>query len=108
MTTKLDAFLDHITMYRLVLYVLLLMLGIAALLAYFGLLPFAPLSLVISTAWLVLVCWAANSLLARVFNVPTNVESAFITGLILALIIDPPRSADDLQFLGWAAILAMS
>ena len=53
-------------------------------------------------------CWAANTILARVLNVPTNVESAFITGLILALILDPARTPDDLQFLGWAAILAMS
>jgi ferredoxin-NADP reductase/Na+-translocating ferredoxin:NAD+ oxidoreductase RnfD subunit len=108
MITLLDSFLDRITMYRLALYVLLWMLGIATILSYFDLLPFAPLALLASTAFLVLICWAANTLLARIFNVPVNAESAFITGLILALIIDPVRSPDDLQFLGWAAILAMS
>ncbi len=108
MITLLDGFLDRITMYRLVLYVLLWILGVGAILAYFGLLPFTPLALLISAAFLTLICWAANTLLARVFSVPTNVESAFITGLILALIFDPARSPDDLQILGWAAILAMS
>ncbi len=53
-------------------------------------------------------CWTANWLLAAIFKVPTNVESVYITALILALIIDPVKSLVDLQFLGWAAILAMS
>ena len=108
MITKLDSLLDRITTYRLVLYVLLGLLGIAIVLGFFRLLPFTPLALLISTAFLELMCWAANTILARVLNVPTNVESAFITGLILALILDPARTPDDLQFLGWAAILAMS
>ncbi|HLJ81467.1 MAG TPA: RnfABCDGE type electron transport complex subunit D, partial [Ktedonobacterales bacterium] len=34
--------------------------------------------------------------------------SAIITGLILALILDPIHTSDDFQLLGWAAILAMS
>jgi ferredoxin-NADP reductase/Na+-translocating ferredoxin:NAD+ oxidoreductase RnfD subunit len=66
------------------------------------------LALLLSTGFLVVVCWAANWLLATIFEVPTNVESVYITALILALIIDPAKSLADLQFLGWAAILAMS
>lgn len=95
-------------MYRLVLYVLLGMLGVAAGLAAVGLLPFSPLALLGSAAVLVGVCWASNRLLAWVFGVPTNVESALITGLILALLLDPPRSFDDVQVLAWAAALAMA
>lgn len=108
MITTIDRLLDRITMYRLVLYVLLGYVAVAAILGFVGLLPFSPLSLLISAAFLSLMCWAANTVLARVFGVPTNVESATITALILALILDPPRSLGDLQFLGWAAILAMS
>lgn len=108
MMAAFDNLLDRVTMYRLVLYVLLGQLGIAAILGAVGLLPFSPVALLVSTAFLFLLCWAANTLLARIFGVPTNVESATITALILALIIDPARSAGDLQFLGWAAILAMS
>ncbi len=109
MTKLIDYFLDRITMYRLVLYVLIGLIGIAAILAYVHLLSFSPLALLLSTAFLVVMCWAANWLLAAaIFKVPTNVESVYITALILALIIDPAKSLADFQFLGWAAILAMS
>lgn len=108
MIAKIDYVLDRITMYRLVLYMLLGLLGLATILAYFQLLSFSPFALLASTIFLVIMCWAANTLLARVFNVPTNVESAYITALILALIIDPAQSPGDYQFLGWAAILAMA
>lgn len=104
----LDRTLDGITMYRLVLYVLAAYVAVAAILAGFGLLPFGPLALLGSAALLIVICWAANTILGRVFGVPTNVESAIITALILALIIDPAKSQNDVQLLGWAAILAMA
>jgi len=108
MITRIDYLLDRVTMYRLVLYVLIGLIALATVLSYFTLLPFSPLSLLLSTLFLVIICWAANSILARIFAVPTNLESAYITALILALIIDPAKSLSDLQFLGWAAILATS
>lgn len=108
MTALLDYVLDRITIYRLVLYVLIGLVGVAAVLAFFSLLPFSPLALLLSAAFLVVMCWAANSLLSAIFGVPTNVESVYITALILALILDPAKSLGDLQFLGWAAVLAMS
>lgn len=103
-----DYLLDRITMYRLTLYVLLGMVGCAAVLAFFHQLPFSPLELLLSAGFLVIMCWATNTIFAHIFEVPTNFESASITALILALIIDPPASVGDLQFLGWAAILAMA
>lgn len=108
MIAKIDYVLDRVTMYRLVLYVLLGLLGLATILSYFKLLSFSPLALVASTIFLVIMCWAMNTILARVFAVPVNVESATITALILALIIDPAQVPGDFLFLGWAAILAMS
>src|SRR5262245_9052085 len=108
MMTKVDYLLDHITMYRLVLYVLLGLLGFAAILAFFHLLPFSPLALLGSTIFLVLVCWGINRILALIFEVPANIESVYITALILALIVDPIQSPNDLPFLCWVAILAMS
>jgi ferredoxin-NADP reductase/Na+-transporting NADH:ubiquinone oxidoreductase subunit NqrB len=103
-----DAFINRITMYRLVLYVLIALLGIAMLLSFLNLLHFSPLALVLSTALLIVICWAMNTVWAFLLKVPTNVESALITALILALILDPARSLGDVQFLGWVAILAMS
>jgi ferredoxin-NADP reductase/Na+-translocating ferredoxin:NAD+ oxidoreductase RnfD subunit len=77
------------------------------LLAALALLPFSALALVVSVVVLVAVSWGANSVLAWAFDAPTNPESALITALILALMLDPPRSLGDVTFLGWAAILAM-
>ena len=108
MMAKIDYVLDRVTMYRLVLYVLAALIGVAALLAYLKLLPFSPLSLLFSTAFLLLMCWAMNTVFAHVFKVPTNFESASITALILALILDPAQSPATFQLLGWAAIVAMS
>src|SRR5436305_13852300 len=108
MTKLLDYVLDRITMYRLVLYVLIGLIGMAASLTYFHILSFSPVALLLSTAFLVVMSWAANWLLAAIFKVPTNVESASITALILALIIAPAKSLADLQFPGLAASLAMS
>jgi ferredoxin-NADP reductase len=108
MMKRIDAALDGVTMYRLTLYVLLGLLGVAVLLGALGLLPFSPFPMLLSAAFLVIVCWAMNTLLAKIFGVPTNGESTLITALILALIIDPAQSFDGFQFLGWAAILAMS
>lgn len=106
--SSIDYVLDRITMYRLVLYVLLGLIGIATILACFELLPFSPLSLLISTAFFVIICWAMNTIWAYVLKVPANVESTTITALILALIIDPAASIGAFRFLGGAAILAIS
>ncbi|HEU5373970.1 MAG TPA: oxidoreductase, partial [Ktedonobacteraceae bacterium] len=105
---SIDTLLDRITMYRLVLYVLIALLGVATLLAFFHLLNFSPLSLVLSSVFLLVICWAMNTIFAFVLKIPANLESAFITALILALMLDPARSVSDLQLSGWVAILAMS
>src|SRR3981081_1521212 len=101
-----DYVVDRITMYRLVLYVLIGLIGVATILAALQLRSFSPLALLASTAFLIIICAATNAILARVFNVPANVESSYITALILTLIIDPAQTPAAFGFLGWAAILA--
>ena len=64
----LDRFLDHITMYRLVLYYLLAMVGLALALSIFGLLPFSAPSLATTTLVAVAACTITNRLFARVFE----------------------------------------
>ncbi len=95
-------------MYRLALYVLIGWLAIALILSSLQILPFSPLALLLSTTFLLLMCWGTNWLLARIFAVPTNIESTHITALILALILNPIKSPADLPLLGWAAILAIA
>ncbi|MDE1975096.1 MAG: oxidoreductase [Patescibacteria group bacterium] len=107
-----DKFLNRITMYKLVLYSLIVWLSIAAIFAAIGYLPFSPLALAYSTAVILALSWLTNKAFAKVFRTHENIESIYITALILALIISPPHSSaqyiSDLPILIWAPILAMA
>ncbi len=111
MLTFIDSFLNKTTMYRVVLYYLASLLGIAFVLSFFGVLPFTPLPLLLSIAVLVMVSWAVNTAFAFIFEAPTNIESTFITAFILALIITPAslsHFSSFLAFILWASIWAMA
>ncbi len=93
-----DAFLNRVTMYRLVLYELGGLIGAAVVMSALGLLPFAPFSLLLSTAYITAVVISFNALFARLFEAPSNPESSYITAFILALLISPPSSLADPSF----------
>lgn len=96
-------------MYRLMLYVLISFLLVATLLSFFGILSFNPISLIFSAVFLTAVCWMTNTVFAKVFKAPTNLESVYITALILTLIVAPVvHSYSDAISLGWVAVLAMA
>lgn len=106
-----DRVIDRITMYRLVLYYLLALLGWAMILGLFGLLPYSPLALLASLLLFIAVCWLANTIFAWAFEAPTNVESLYITALILVLIVTPPTLATAWSFFWlafWLGTLAMA
>ena len=104
MIKAIDRFLDHQTMYRLVLYYLVALVGTALALSLFRLLPQDPVALALSTVVVLIACWITNRVFAAVFHVPANNESVYITALILALILDPV-AAIDLKGIG-AIVLA--
>lgn len=98
-------------MYRLVVYELIFLLVVAGVLGAVGLLPYSPLYLAFSTVALFGVCLSVNTIFAYMFDVPANPESTWITALILALIIKPPVSFWDAQFLPlalWAGAWAIA
>jgi ferredoxin-NADP reductase len=103
-----DNLLNRITMYRLVLYYLIGLLGAAVVLSIGGGLAYDPYALLFTIGFLMAVCWITNTVFARMFGVPANVESVYISALILALIISPLQSFHDLWFLGWSAVWAMA
>ncbi len=103
-----DYFLDRITMYRLVLYYLLVLLGIAIIGSFFGFITYSPLSLIGSALFLTAVCLCTNKVFSYVFEAPTNVESTYITALILACIATPLQTHHDLPFLFWLSVWAMA
>lgn len=108
MFNPIDYFLNRITMYRLVLYYLFALIGIAAGLSAFGVLSYNPLAVLGSAVYLVAICWITNKVFSYVFEAPANIESSLITALILALIITPLNSLHHAVFLTAAAGLAIS
>lgn len=103
-----DDLLNRITMYRFVLYYLMGLLGVAVVYSFVGVLQYDPYAMLFSTGFLVAVCAVTNWIFRKAFGVPANAESAYISALILALIISPIQSYNDLWFLGWAGVLAMA
>ncbi len=99
---------DRTTMYRLLLYYLIYLLGAAAALSEFHYLHYNPYAIVLSAVYLAAVCWISNAVFAYAFEAPTNKESSLITALILALIISPVNSLAGALFLTAAGGLAMA
>src|ERR1039458_3314614 len=106
MLSMIDNFLNKTTMYRLVLYYLLGLLLAALALSLIGILPYSPVGLLYSVFFITLLCWIVNMVSAWIFKVPTNVESVYITALILALIMTPIKTLDIAYFgfIAWAAV----
>src|SRR5690348_1657312 len=100
-----DDFLNNITMYRLLLYYLIVLVIAGAIFSIIGILPFNPWYYTISSLFLIAVSWIVNRIFADVFEAHTNIESVYISALILTLIIPPARNLHELIFLGWAATL---
>jgi glycine betaine catabolism B len=89
-----DGFLNHTTMYRLVLYYVAALLAAAFVLGYFGLVPHDPAALAFSTVFITAVCWVVNRAFTWALKIPANSESIYITAFILALIMPPVMPAD--------------
>ncbi len=104
----LDKLLNRVTMYRLAIYYLASLIIFSAALSIFNILPFNPSHIFFSAAYLVLISWLANLLLAKVFKTQANTESAFITALILALIAGPQSLSDSLPTLTFLGVAAMA
>ncbi|HEX5430243.1 MAG TPA: RnfABCDGE type electron transport complex subunit D [Patescibacteria group bacterium] len=107
MFKTLDKFLNRITMYKLVMYSLVVLLFWAYGVSLAGKLPFHASDLVYTIEFLIASNWVLNKLFAWIFRVPANVESPYITAMILALIISPAADQAGFLFLFWASLIAM-
>lgn len=105
---QIDQILDRITMYRLVLYYLIGLILVACALGFFHVIAYSPLQILFSTIFITAVCYITNFIFSYVFEVPTNVESIYITALILALIVTPTMSFHPLITVGWIALLSQA
>ncbi|MCX6755445.1 MAG: RnfABCDGE type electron transport complex subunit D [Candidatus Nomurabacteria bacterium] len=106
-----DNFLNKITMYRIVLYILMSFFIFALLLSVFKFLPYTPLDLISSLLIILFISWISNLVFSYAYDAPTNVESVYITALILFFIITPAQGGVYTEFLPfaiWASIWAMA
>ncbi len=103
-----DNLLDQVTMYRLILYYLIFLVMIALVFSLLGALSFSPISLIISVALITGICWITNFLFSKAYDAPTNVESVYISALILILILQPIQSVADLPLIIFASVLTMA
>lgn len=98
-------------MYRTVLYVLFFFFGASVVLSIFKLLPYTPIDLIGSLFIILVVSWLTNIIFSYVYEAPTNVESIYVTALILFFIITPAQGGVYSQFFPlafWASVWAMA
>lgn len=110
MIAFIDKYLDRTTMYRVVLYYLIVLLAAAFVLGFFKVVRHDPTALAFSALLITATCWVTNWAFAKAFKAVTNVESVYITALILILILDPV-TASDLHGVGvliFASVWAMA
>lgn len=93
-------------MYRLVLYGLVVIFLGALILSFFSFISYSPTSMLISAGVLFLSCYFINYVFSKSFKADVNAESAAITALILALIMPPVQTKNDLIVLAIAGLVA--
>lgn len=103
-----DAFLNSVTMYRLVLGCLAALAAVAVVWGFAGFLGYGGSELIASLLVLLIACVAANRVFGRIFRVPTNIESVAVTALILFFVMAPPEHASDALLLAVVGIFAMA
>lgn len=105
---KIDSLLNLITMYRLVLYGLAVLSGVAIIFGFLGILPFSGFQFTQSLLVILVVCFASNKLFSKLTNANTNVESFWISAFILFLILTPVVRSSDFFVTVLISITAMA
>lgn len=102
-----DEILNKITMYRVTLYYLIFLLGVAVILSFFKFLSYNPLDILLSSFTAIIVGYIFNYGFAKFFHAVTNIESVFITALILVLIV-PVKFPLNFTYIALASAVAMA
>ncbi len=98
-------------MYRVVLYYLVLLFVVAVIFGFLGILPYSGISIILSTLFILAICLITNYIFAWAFDAQINLESAYITALILVFLITPLKTLSDVTFLSiafWGSVWAMA
>jgi ferredoxin-NADP reductase/Na+-translocating ferredoxin:NAD+ oxidoreductase RnfD subunit len=103
---KIDAFLNTITMYRLVMYSLMILASVGIANSFLGNISLSGVGLLISLAVVCTVSFVAYLVMPRLWQVPASYESWFITALILFCILPPVTTVSRGLAVALAALVA--
>src|SRR3989344_7053398 len=95
MINIIDRFLNAITMYRLILYGLIVISATAIIFSFLGISSIDTASLIKSLIILLVVTFISNFTLSKIFKASINAESFAITAFILFLILYPADLFSD-------------
>lgn len=105
---KIDKILNNYTMYKVMLYGLIILAFSSIFFSLTGLLSFTPVDLISSLLLISATGFVTKVVFSKVLRVVVNIESTITTSLILFLIISPPSSLEDTLFIMMASIVAVS
>lgn len=108
MLKAIDRVLDHVTMYRLLVYYLIGLLVVAVGFSAAGKLSYSPAAIAGLAIYAVVVAWVTNKVFAWFLDIPANNDSTYITALILSLIIAPSTDRYNVLFITAATGLAIA
>src|SRR5689334_10994426 len=94
--SRLDTWLGRFTMYRLILWVLAILVAYSMVLDVLGWLTFGIPEMLVHLALCVGLTYLSSRLLALVFRVRPHSESSLITGLLLYFLFWPAFGAADM------------
>lgn len=102
-----DRFLNTITMYKVVLYCLIILATISVVFGFFGILPFSGISFLFSLGLLFVSCYLTQIVCDKLFHAVSNTESYAITSLILFFVLSPILETSDIPVTLAAGIIAI-
>jgi len=103
-----DNFLNKITMYRLGMYYLFGLIAIADILSFVGILHYNGLAIIAFWVVLMAACVGSAQIFGKLYKLPQNIESAYITAFILTLIVDPVLSWKGIGIAFVIGVLSMA
>lgn len=106
MSALLDSVVGRVTMYRLVLIVLVVIALTAIGEAFAGVIPFAPVDLLVSAVVACAASWGSSRLAARLWRVRPHGESSLITGMLVFCLFWPALTVRDELAIVLAAVAA--
>jgi len=89
------------------MYYLMAILAYSVILGNFGSISYSSINIVISVVYITFFVVGTNVLFSKIFDAPTNMESSYISSLILVFLITPPTSIVDIDFLYFAFLAAI-